>query len=147
MITRRRFLLAAGSAGALGASLRGLRAARATGNAAAGREAATAAGAHLLRIVQGPPGTPPAGPDDGSLLWRLGAHEWLDPRRLHARLARCPGLRIEALVDGGNHVLLVDALRAQGGTLLHERFAPAAQRWTVTARAAGAPPGAHTSIA
>ncbi|MCC7461301.1 MAG: hypothetical protein IT480_02430 [Gammaproteobacteria bacterium] len=145
MITRRRFVVAAGCAGAVAASLRlgPAHARRAAPNAAAAGAAVPAAAPAVLRIVQGPPGTPPAAPEDGSLLWRLGAHEWLDLRRLHARLARWPGVRIEALVDGSNHLLLVDALRSGGGRLLRERFEPATQRWSVLARAAA--PGADTT--
>jgi hypothetical protein len=143
VITRRDFLAAAASAGVLGTALRGAQAAgdRAAGGADSGTAAAPLASGddRVLRIVQGPPGTPPAGAGADPLHWRLGAHEWLDPRRLQERLARWPGVHIEALVDGGNHLLLVDALRTQGGTLLRERFTPATQRWTVMARGAGAP--------
>ena len=135
MITRRRFIVAAGGVGVVAASLRRLRAARASGDTTVAGAAAAAAAPAVLRIVQGPRGTPPAARDDASLLWKLGACEWLDPRRLQARLARWPGARIEALVDGGNHLLLVDALRSGGGRLLRERFDPVAQRWSVLARA------------
>jgi hypothetical protein len=133
MITRRQFLLAAGSAGALGMAVRG--AARRRG--APAWRAARTADAGGLRILQGPPGTPPGGADEATLLWRLGADEWLDPRRLHACLLRRPGVRIHAVLGGGNRLLLVDALRQHGGTLLRERWSPVGQRWTVTARAGG----------
>lgn len=139
MITRRRFVVAAGSAGVVAAALRNLRTTRAAAGVATAGASAPAAAPVVLRIVQGPPGTPPAGAGADPLQWRLGAHEWLDPRCLQDRLARWPGVHIEAVVDGGNHLLLVDALRAQGGTLLRERFAPAVQRWTVEARAGSAP--------
>ncbi|MFO1400871.1 MAG: hypothetical protein U1F06_02750 [Steroidobacteraceae bacterium] len=143
MITRRRFLAAAGGTGALGLLPPG---ARAAGAAGADRARPPAVAPAVLRIVQGPPGTPQAGPDGDGLLWRLGAHEWLDPRRLHARLARWPGARIEATVDGGNHLLLVDALRAHGGVVARDRWSPATQRWTVVARiGAPAPRPANTT--
>jgi hypothetical protein len=132
MITRRRVLAGAGGAGALTLLPSG-----ALPAGTAGRPRGACVGdVAVLRIVQGPPGTPPAGPGDAPLLWRLGAHEWLDQRRLCERLSGCPAARIEALVDDGNRLLLVDALRTRGGVLLREHYAPDTQRWNVVARAA-----------
>jgi hypothetical protein len=92
----------------------------------------------VLRIVQdgnGPGGgAAAASAVDAPLLWRLGACEILDPRRLDQRLARWPDARIHALVDSANHLLLVDALRQHRGAILRERWSAAEQRWTLVAR-------------
>lgn len=136
MITRRRFMVAAGSIGALGVALRGRAGVR---GAATGRETGATGGAPartvVLRIVQAAPGAAPASGVAAPLLWRLGAYEILDPRRLEERLARFPEARIHAVVDGGNHLLLVDALRAHGSATLSERWSVSEKRWTLQARA------------
>jgi hypothetical protein len=136
MITRRKFIVGAGTVGALGVTLRvpaGARASSATPGAAA------PGGGVALKIVQAAPGAAPASAVDGPLLWRLGAYEILDPRRVYERLARWPEARIHAVVDGGNHLLLVDSLRLHGGAILRERWSAAEQRWTLVARAGRAP--------
>ena len=132
MITRRKFIVGAGTAGALGVALRVPATTRAS---ASGPGAAAAGGGVVLKIVQAGAGAAPAGAADAPLLWRLGAREILDPRRLDERLARWPEARIHAVVDGGNHLLLVDALRQHGGAIMKERWSPAEQRWTLIARA------------
>lgn len=133
MITRRRFIVGAGTAGALGVALRVPAGGRASAPASA-PGAAAAGGGVVLEIVQAGAGVAPARAGDVPLLWRLGACEILDPRRLDERLARWPAARIRAVVDGGNHLLLVDALRHHGGAILKERWSPAEQRWTLIAR-------------
>jgi hypothetical protein len=136
MITRRRFMAAAGSVGALGVALRARAGVRAAGTESAAVPAVTAPGrGGVLRIVQATPGAAPPSAVAAPLLWRLGAFEILDPRRLDERLARFPEARIHAVVDGGNHLLLVDALRAHGGATLSERWSASEQRWTLVARA------------
>ena len=143
MITRRRFIVGAGTVGTLGVTLRVPTAARASLPA----PAATAAGSGVvLKIVQtgaassaGGGATASTSAIDAPLLWRLGAYEILDPRRLDERLAQWPAARIHAVVDGGNHLLLVDALRQHGGAILKEHWSPIEQRWTLIART-GRPP-------
>jgi hypothetical protein len=137
MITRRRFLAGAGSVGALGVALRARGAAAAAGDTIP-RAAAASAGV-VLKIVQATAATPPASGVDAPLLWRLGPWEFLDPRELQARLAHWPGARIHAVVGGANHLLLLDALRRHGGTVQRQRWSPAEQRWTVSARAGRVP--------
>lgn len=141
MISRRRFLVGSGTAGALGMGLHRLGSARA-GGPDSGARAAGRDPERVLGIVQGAPGTPPAGPGGDPLVWRLGGHEWLDPRRLDERLAGCPAARIEASVDDGNHLLLVDAVRARGGVLLRAERVPDTQRWSVVARVGALVPSA-----
>jgi len=140
MISRRRLLAGASAAGLVGAAAR-LPAAALAG--AVPRAAARPAGRDLvLRIVQDPPGgramSPPVAPGatggDAPHLWRLGAREFVDPRALEARLARCAARRIHATVDSANHLLLLDALRARGGTILRQRWSAGTACWTLEAR-------------
>ena len=128
MITRRRFIVGAGTAGALGVALRVPATARARpGRRRAPRLPAVASCCRSCRRAPAAraaePLRPPA-PSTQQLLWRLGAYEILDPRRLDERLARWPAARIHAVVDGGNHLLLVDALRQHGGAILKQRWSP-----------------------
>lgn len=138
MITRRRFIVGAGTVGTLGVTLRVPAAARAGLPAPA---AAAAGSGAVLKIVQAGASSAGGGTTASTsaigapLLWRLGACEILDPRRLDERLAQWPAARIHAVVDGGNHLLLVDALRAHGGATLSERWSASEQRWTLVARA------------
>jgi hypothetical protein len=142
MITRRRFIVGAGTVGTLGVTLRVPAAARAGLPAPA---AAAAGSGAVLKIVQAGASSAGGGTTASTsaigapLLWRLGACEILDPRRLDERLAQWPAARIHAVVDGGNHLLLVDALRQHGGAILKEHWSPAEQRWTLIART-GRPP-------
>jgi hypothetical protein len=137
MITRRKFIVGAGTVGALGVALR---VPAGAGASAPGLGAAAAGSGVVLKIVQataasrGAAAAAPTSAVDAPLLWRLGAYEILDPRRLDERLARRPATRIHAVVDGGNHLLLVDALRQHDGAILKERWSPAEQRWTLIAR-------------
>ena len=140
MITRRRFIVGAGTVGTLGVTLRVPAAARAS------LPAPAAGSGVVLKIVQAGAASSAGGGTTAStsaigasLLWRLGAYEILDPRRLDERLAQWPAARIHAVVDGGNHLLLVDALRQHGGAILKEHWSPTEQRWTLIART-GRPP-------
>jgi hypothetical protein len=139
MITRRRFILGTGTAAALGAALR----VRATAQTRAMAPTADRDGGAVLNIAQARAGSgrgvngpvAPVNAADVPLLWRLGAHEILDARRLDERLARWPEARVHAVVDSANHLLLTDALRQRGGVILNQRWSTAEKRWTLVARA------------
>jgi hypothetical protein len=99
----------------------------------AGVAAATAGAEPILRITQrGADAVPVVA--GAPLHWQLRAGDMLDPRELAARVTGRGRLRVQAELDGANHLLLVDALRSHGGAILRQRWSEGAQRWTLVAR-------------